>query len=75
MSRRCAPRAQFPSAGRADSHGGLAGEKGLSGNAQLGLGIALGTNIQMDDSWRSFGLANSDSAKRETEVNARQNRV
>jgi hypothetical protein len=41
----------------------------------LGLGIALGTNIQMDDSWRSFGLANSDGAKRETEVNARQNRV
>ncbi len=25
-------------------------DTGLSGNAQLGLGIALGTNIQLDDS-------------------------
>ena len=75
MSRRCAPKAQLPSAGRADSHGGLAGEKGLSGNAQLGLGIALGTNIQLDDSWSSFGLANRNGAELEREVNARQNQV
>jgi hypothetical protein len=50
-------------------------DTGLSGNAQLGLGIALGTNIQLDDSWSSFGLANRNGAELEREVNARQNQV
>ncbi len=50
-------------------------DTGLSGNAQLGLGIALGTNIQLDDSWSSFGLANCNGAELEREVNARQNQV
>lgn len=61
-------------AGRADSHVGRTGDQDLSGNAQLGLGIALGTTIQLDDSWSPFGLANSNGAARETDVNARQNR-
>jgi hypothetical protein len=53
---------------------GRTGDQDLSGNAQLGLGIALGTTIQLDDSWSPFGLANSNGAARETDVNARQNR-
>jgi hypothetical protein len=40
----------------------------------LGLGIALATTIQLDDAWSPFGLANSNGAERETDLNARQNR-
>lgn len=54
---------------------GRTGEQDLSGNAQLGLGIALGSNIQLDDSWRSFNLVNRNGAERETNVEARQDRV
>ena len=52
---------------RADIGGfGLAGEQDLSGNAQVGLGLALGANTQLDLSWRYFGLAFNNGAERET---------
>ena len=59
---------------RVESHVGRAGDQDLSGNAQLGLGIALATTIQLDDAWSPFGLATSNGAEREADVNARQNR-
>jgi hypothetical protein len=61
---------------RADIGGmGLAGDRDLSGNAQVGLGIALGANTQLDVSWRYFGLAYNNGAERETGFTARQNGV
>lgn len=52
---------------------GLAGAQDLSGNAQVGLGIALGANTQLDLSWRYFGLDYSNGAARETAFSMRQN--
>lgn len=52
---------------------GLAGEEDLSGNAQVGLGIALGANTQLDLSWRYMGTAFRNGAERETGFNLRQN--
>jgi hypothetical protein len=61
---------------RADIGGlGLAGDQDLSGNAQVGLGLALGANTQLDVSWRYFGLAYSNGAERETGFTSRQNGV
>ncbi|MEB3318057.1 MAG: hypothetical protein VKO39_07955 [Cyanobacteriota bacterium] len=61
---------------RADIGGlGLAGDQDLSGNAQVGLGLALGANTQLDLSWRYFGLAYSNGAERETGINIDQNGV
>jgi hypothetical protein len=54
---------------------GLAGEEDLSGNAQVGLGIALGANTQLDLSWRLMGIAYSNGADRETGFNVRQNGI
>lgn len=54
---------------------GLAGEEDLSGNAQVGLGIALGANTQLDLSWRLMGIAYSNGADRETGFNLRQNGI
>jgi hypothetical protein len=54
---------------------GLAGEEDLSGNAQVGLGIALGANTQLDVSWRLMGLAYSNGADRETGFNLNQNGI
>jgi hypothetical protein len=59
---------------RADIGGlGLAGEEDLSGNAQAGLGLALGASTQLDLSWRYFGLRYNNGADRETGLNTRQN--
>jgi hypothetical protein len=59
---------------RADIGGmGLAGQQDLSGKAQVGLGMALGANTQLDLSWRYLGLAYSNGATRETGFTARQN--
>jgi hypothetical protein len=52
---------------------GLAGAEDLSGNAQVGVGIALGNNTQLDLSWRYFGLDWSNGADRETGFSVRQN--
>jgi hypothetical protein len=61
---------------RADIGGlGLAGEEDLSGNAQVGLGLALGASTQLDLSWRYFGLRYNNGADRETGLNMRQNGV
>lgn len=54
---------------------GLAGEQDLTGNAQVGLGVALGANTQLDLSWRYFGLDYSNGATRETGLNVRQNGI
>ena len=54
---------------------GLGGEQDLSGNAQVGLGIALGANTQLDLSWRYLGLAYSNGADRETGFTLRQNGI
>jgi hypothetical protein len=54
---------------------GLAGGQDLSGNAQVGLGVALGANTQLDLSWRYFGLDYSNGAARETGFTVRQNGV
>jgi len=54
---------------------GLSGEEDLSGNAQVGLGIALGANTQLDLSWRLMGIAYSNGADRETGFNLRQNGI
>jgi hypothetical protein len=61
---------------RADIGGlGLAGEEDLTGNAQVGLGLALGANTQLDLSWRYFGLNYSNGATRETGLTMRQNGI
>lgn len=52
---------------------GLAGAEDLSGNAQVGVGIALGNNTQLDLSWRYFGLDWNNGADRETGFSVRQN--
>lgn len=54
---------------------GLGGEQDLSGNAQVGLGIALGNNTQLDVSWRYMGLAFSNGADRETGFTLKQNGI
>ncbi|MFN9546723.1 MAG: hypothetical protein ACK6AD_06595 [Cyanobacteriota bacterium] len=62
--------------GRADIGGlGLGGARDLSGNAQVGLGLALGANTQLDLSWRYFGLAYDIGALRQTRFTTRQNGV
>lgn len=52
---------------------GLAGAEDLSGNAQVGVGIALGNNTQLDLSWRYFGLDWNNGADRVTGFSVRQN--
>lgn len=54
---------------------GLGGAEDLSGNAQVGLGIALGANTQLDLSWRYMGIAYSNGAERETGFTLRQNGI
>ncbi|MEB3182866.1 MAG: hypothetical protein VKN15_00575 [Cyanobacteriota bacterium] len=49
---------------RADVGGfGLAGERDLSGNAQLGLGYAVGNSTQVNLSWRYQGIAFDNGAQ------------
>lgn len=54
---------------------GLGGAEDLSGNAQVGLGIALGASTQLDLSWRYMGIAYSNGAERETGFTLRQNGI
>jgi len=61
---------------RADVGGfGLAGEQDLSGNAQAGVGLALGQNTDLNLSWRYFGLAYNNGAQRSTGFTSDQNGV
>lgn len=57
---------------RADIGGfGLAGQQDLSGNAQVGLGYAIGDNTDLNLSWRTMGLnwANGDQQPNGFSVN------
>ena len=61
---------------RADVGGfGLAGEQDLSGNAQAGLGIALGNNTDLNLSWRYLGVAWSNGAERSTGFTSHQSGI
>ena len=62
--------------GRADIGGfGLAGAQDLSGNAQLGLGYAVGNSTDLNISWRYMGLAYDNGASRPNGFNTYQNGV
>jgi hypothetical protein len=61
---------------RADVGGfGLAGDQDLSGNAQAGVGIALGNNTDLNVSWRYLGVAWSNGAERSTGFTSHQNGI
>ena len=61
---------------RADVGGfGLAGQQDLSGNAQAGVGVALGNNTDLNVSWRYLGLAYNNGAERSTGFTSNQNGV
>lgn len=60
--------------GRADIGGfGLGGAQDLSGNAQLGLGYAIGNSTDLNLSWRYMGLAYDNGASRATGFSTYQN--
>jgi hypothetical protein len=62
--------------GRADIGGfGLAGSRDLSGNAQLGLGYAVGNSTDLNLSWRSMGLAFENGASQPNGFTNYQNGV
>jgi hypothetical protein len=62
--------------GRADIGGfGLAGSRDLSGNAQLGLGYAIGNSTDLNVSWRYLGLAFDNGASRPNGFTNYQNGV
>jgi hypothetical protein len=62
--------------GRADIGGfGLAGARDLSGNAQLGLGYAVGNRTDLNLSWRYLGLAFDNGASRPNGFSTYQNGV
>lgn len=54
---------------------GLAGEQDLSGNAQVGLGYALGNNTSLNVSWRYQGLRWNNGATRSTGFNNEMNGI
>jgi hypothetical protein len=54
---------------------GLAGSRDLSGNAQVGLGYAIGNNTDLNLSWRYQGLAFSNGAQRPNGFTSHQNGV
>jgi hypothetical protein len=61
---------------RADLGGfDLAGQRDLSGNAQLGLGYALGNNTDLNLSWRYLGIAFDNGADRPNGYTTNQNGV
>ena len=61
---------------RADIAGfDLAGQRDLSGNAQLGLGYALGNRTDLNLSWRYFGIAFDNGADRPNGYTSNQNGV
>jgi hypothetical protein len=62
--------------GRADIGGfGLGGAQDLSGNAQLGLGYAVGNSTDLNLSWRYMGLAYDNGASRPKGFTTYQNGV
>jgi len=62
--------------GRADIGGfGLGGAQDLSGNAQLGLGYAVGNSTDLNLSWRYVGLAYDNGASRPNGFTIYQNGV
>ena len=62
--------------GRADVGGfGMAGAQDLTGNAQVGLGYALGNNTDLNVSWRYLGIAYSNGAPRPTGYTSYQDGV
>jgi hypothetical protein len=62
--------------GRADIGGfGLGGGQDLSGNAQLGLGYAVGNSTDLNISWRYMGLAYDNGAARSNGFTLYQNGV
>ncbi|MEB3266702.1 MAG: hypothetical protein VKN13_08825 [Cyanobacteriota bacterium] len=54
---------------------GLAGDRDISGNAQAGMGIALGNSTELLASWRYLGLAWSNGADRSTGFSTDQHGV
>lgn len=54
---------------------GLAGARDLSGNAQVGLGYAIGNSTDLNVSWRYQGIAWSNGADRATGFTNNQNGV
>ena len=61
---------------RADVSGfGLAGAEDLTGNAQLGLGYAVGNSTVIDVSWRYLGMAYSNGASRSNGFTSNQNGI
>ncbi len=61
---------------RADVSGfGLAGAEDLTGNAQLGLGYAVGNSTMIDVSWRYLGMAYANGASRSTGFTSHQNGI
>jgi len=54
---------------------GLAGSRDLSGNAQVGLGYAIGNNTDLNLSWRYQGLAFRNGAQRPNGFTSDQNGV
>ena len=54
---------------------GLAGARDLSGNAQVGVGYALGNNTDLNLSWRYQGIAWSNGADRSTGFTNNQNGI
>ena len=59
---------------RADIGGfGLGGAKDLSGNAQIGLGYAVGNSTDLNVSWRYFGLDYNNGDKPDSGFSSYQN--
>ena len=59
---------------RADIGGfGLAGAQDLTGNAQVGLGYAIGNSTDLNLSWRYLGMAYDNGADRSTGFTSYQN--
>ena len=54
---------------------GLAGATDLSGNAQVGVGYAIGNNTDLNVSWRYQGIAWSNGADRSTAFTNHQNGI
>jgi hypothetical protein len=54
---------------------GLSGDKDLSGNAQVGLGYAIGNNTDLNLSWRYLGIAYGNTSNRGNSFNTYQNGV
>jgi hypothetical protein len=54
---------------------GLSGDKDLSGNAQVGLGYAIGNNTDLNLSWRYLGIAYGNAANRGNSFDTYQNGV